>query len=469
MNNTACDLIQLLFSVSFAGSISFLTISVGYYLVSTYIKMNWFYYLLKSVLLFFLIPAFAICMIALPNVREIAVIGTDFTTVQLITINTFSTVLNKNIKNSPLFDYLLIVWLAGFFIIYLYKIIKDINILKKLLLLSKLNHIPALENEKLQIMQKLKITKSIPIYINNIVSVPFISGVFHPKIYIPEAELNNSSLSSIIEHELVHYKNHDLVYRNLAALIKGLHWYNPIVYIFVDYFNQNCEIACDEIVLKGKSRTECKEYAETIINDICTPTNWAGTIGFSSDVKRIKRRLYYIMKKDIKPRKIAILMLSVFTALLCPLTVYAVSIGSSVLQEKISEGTKSYDLESYSFDGTYIEQKETNVDTKFITIEIPLTRGANLIDCDLAGTSQIIVDSLNLSKDSKVQFIIAASDKNSSYKAGIIDNQNNVRYLNSSSGTISYTFTINTTGSYKFFIQGASTANIHVSGSITIS
>lgn len=469
MNNTACDLIMLLFSVSFAGSISFLTIALSHYFVSSYIKMSWIYYLLKIVLLFFLVPAFILCILTLPIVKEISIIGTDFTTVKLITINTFSTVLNENIKNSPLFDYLLLVWIAGFFIQYLYKIIKDTRILKKLLLLSKLNDIPALGIKKLQIMQKLNITRSIPIYINNIVSVPFICGVFHPKIFIPEAELNNSGLSSIIEHELVHYKHHDLIYRNLAALIKGLHWYNPIVYVFVDYFNQNCEIACDEIVLEGKSRTERKKYAQTILNDICTPTNWSGTIGFSSDVKKIERRLYYIMKKDIKPRKTAIMMLSVFTALLCPLTVYATSIGSSVLQEKISEGTKSYELESYSFDGTYIEKKETNVDTEFITLEVPLARGANLIDCDLAGTSQIIVDSLNLSKGSKVQFIVAASDKNSSFKAGVIDSQNNVRYVNSSSGTISYTFTINTTGSYNLFIQGASTANIHVSGSITIS
>lgn len=115
---------------------------------------------------------------------------------------------------------------------------------------------------------KLKINKKIPLkYYNNITS-PFGVGILSPSVVLPKVSYNPTELKIILTHELMHFKKHDLPYKSLLVFVKILHWFNPLVYAMCNIINLDCELACDESLVKDLGIEERKLYAMTLINSI---------------------------------------------------------------------------------------------------------------------------------------------------------------------------------------------------------
>ena len=48
----------------------------------------------------------------------------------------------------------------------------------------------------------------------------------------------------------------------------ALHWFNPFVYILRKFFYEQCELSCDEQVIKNIEIMEVKEYALLLLNSV---------------------------------------------------------------------------------------------------------------------------------------------------------------------------------------------------------
>jgi bla regulator protein BlaR1 len=115
---------------------------------------------------------------------------------------------------------------------------------------------------------KFGISLPIPVYTGNYAISPYISGMIHPWIYLPEAigkELNPSQISHILSHELAHYRRKDMIWNTIGSFILAIHWMNPLVWICIRMMKADRELACDAYVLEVLGEAEAVPYGLTII------------------------------------------------------------------------------------------------------------------------------------------------------------------------------------------------------------
>nr|WP_265328060.1 M56 family metallopeptidase [Clostridioides difficile] len=70
----------------------------------------------------------------------------------------------------------------------------------------------------------------------------------------------------MFRHELMHFKSKDLNLKYVILFLKTVYWFNPFIYIMDKHIDLDCELYCDERVLKNRNSEEKKDYALTILN-----------------------------------------------------------------------------------------------------------------------------------------------------------------------------------------------------------
>jgi beta-lactamase regulating signal transducer with metallopeptidase domain len=97
---------------------------------------------------------------------------------------------------------------------------------------------------------------------------PCVAGLITPTIYIGSecADYSDSRLWFILMHELCHVRNHDLPFKLYALIVTSLHWFNPISRIVYRAVTEDCELACDDTVLKILGRRQSESYMITILD-----------------------------------------------------------------------------------------------------------------------------------------------------------------------------------------------------------
>lgn len=105
------------------------------------------------------------------------------------------------------------------------------------------------------------------IYVSDTVDTPMVFGVFRPKIIIPP-KLNKQSkeLEYVLLHEQIHIRRHDNLFRLLGIITACIHWFNPLVWVFLKLFLKDMELTCDLKAVKHFSKDERKDYARVLVN-----------------------------------------------------------------------------------------------------------------------------------------------------------------------------------------------------------
>lgn len=99
-------------------------------------------------------------------------------------------------------------------------------------------------------------------------SSPFTAGIFRPVIYMPQnTDWDNTDfLSYILEHEYIHIRRFDHIFKLLLTLSVCLHWFNPLVWTMYFLANRDIELACDEAVLQAFGMNQKSCYARILIS-----------------------------------------------------------------------------------------------------------------------------------------------------------------------------------------------------------
>ncbi len=96
---------------------------------------------------------------------------------------------------------------------------------------------------------------------------PAVVGVLRPRIIVPEnfhSVFSEEEQKLILAHEQSHIQAGDLRANLVAAAIKAVNWFNPLVYVAFNYFRMDQEFACDERVMRTH-HAQRKLYAETLL------------------------------------------------------------------------------------------------------------------------------------------------------------------------------------------------------------
>ena len=110
------------------------------------------------------------------------------------------------------------------------------------------------------------------IYINNIIPTAFITGVFRPRIYLPD-NLDSEQQKYILLHEQTHIRRKDYIFKLLGFAGVCLHWFNPLVWIAFNLAEKDMEMSCDEAVIKDMNVADKKSYSHTLIEVSCNSYN----------------------------------------------------------------------------------------------------------------------------------------------------------------------------------------------------
>ena len=133
---------------------------------------------------------------------------------------------------------------------------------------------------------------------------PMLAGVLRPVVWLPADSLDAVELSYALRHELTHWRRHDLYCKWAAALTACLHWFNPAVWYLLRAMDRDCELSCDEAVVRELSLRDRRIYGELLLHCAAgkTPTGALCT-SLKTHKQVMRERLTVIMKKNSDSKK----------------------------------------------------------------------------------------------------------------------------------------------------------------------
>ncbi len=145
------------------------------------------------------------------------------------------------------------------------------------------------------------------LYVSPKVTAPATYGILRPKIVIPES-WQDRDLTFIVHHEEAHIRRLDNLWRILAVATASVHWFNPLVWLFLRVFLQDMELACDESVLARCGEAQKKDYAAALLDSAPRKNLFISAFGGAKLRLRLENILSY--------RKMSILSTVCFVILL---------------------------------------------------------------------------------------------------------------------------------------------------------
>ena len=300
----------IFFAMSLAGSIPF---CIGLLVIIFRKEKTNFYYvnsLLKLSIILYLLPIQLIKKI-IPVTRNLFTVANHYTYV-LSLKNKFYLQLCNKVLVIPFWLFLLFLSITisiSIFCIYEYRTYKKTcNIL-------------------LKTSMPFESQKNLYLYRNSLLKTPCTIGFFKSYILFPDQNFSDYQKEMLFIHEQAHIQNKDSVFKFLIIICLCMHWYNPLLWIFLPIYSYSAECLCDfKVIQRFSSDIDRKNYAALLLdiasNESPLPKIWKNN--FSTSKKIIKRRLLYIMKTTNKNKKVLLCtILSLLCLTILPITTYA--------------------------------------------------------------------------------------------------------------------------------------------------
>lgn len=139
------------------------------------------------------------------------------------------------------------------------------------------------------------------------IRTPMVFGILRPQIYLP-VEMNPEFYDCVLQHERMHLRRLDYLWKILAYLISIVHWVNPVVWLAYYLLCCDMEKACDEAVTEQLEPEGRQEYATALLYmavDTTARRIFAAPVCF--DEGDIKGRIRHILKGRKTAGKLATL------------------------------------------------------------------------------------------------------------------------------------------------------------------
>ena len=73
-------------------------------------------------------------------------------------------------------------------------------------------------------------------------------------------------MAYVLEHELVHIRRLDALWKPLLALTACVHWFNPLAWAMYVLANRDMELRCDEAVIRRFGADSRSAYALALLS-----------------------------------------------------------------------------------------------------------------------------------------------------------------------------------------------------------
>lgn len=197
---------------------------------------------------------------------------------------------------------------------------------------------------------------------------PMMTGFRTPLIMLPQTEYSETQLRLIIRHELSHFKRYDLVYKILVLVCRAVHWFNPFMPIIVNHIERECELTCDEIVMKSAAPHERKLYCESLLRAAAMSSRGAIVprpvlaSDFARNSSYLKHRLSMIVS-NVPRTRLSIICIVILCAVILSGTFFAVTY-SETENDVYEEYQMSVPVTFSSTDGVTTPTQALSTDTQ---------------------------------------------------------------------------------------------------------
>lgn len=199
-----------------------------------------------------------------------------------------------------------ILWFAGACIFLLHFLISYEN-QKRYLQKSTIEN-RCLQEMAQSIQMRCMYGRPVKVFMNPDIKSPLLLGFWSHTILLPNVALNECELEMILKHEWIHLRRMDNVALWVAQIIRCIHWFNPLAYLFQKEMMRFCEDSCDEQVIYDMDDGERKQYGLTIVKILEQTANkeernMKAISALNSQYKRIEERIRNIVVRQ-KERKL---------------------------------------------------------------------------------------------------------------------------------------------------------------------
>ncbi|MBQ4044137.1 MAG: M56 family metallopeptidase [Clostridia bacterium] len=172
----------------------------------------------------------------------------------------------------------------------------------------------------------MRYTPPLRIFEEGMVLSPCCTGIFRPTVCVSDAQrtMSDEALTLIFTHELSHVRSRDMLLSLLCDFVCAFHWINPLCEQVERAVTEDCELGCDEVVLRTCGENSRVPYIHAILDVASGVTAYAAGMGSfyaASDRAEFIKRRYDRMKNRRSGR------LTTFLAILMT----AVLLGSNML------------------------------------------------------------------------------------------------------------------------------------------
>jgi beta-lactamase regulating signal transducer with metallopeptidase domain len=154
------------------------------------------------------------------------------------------------------------------------------------------------------------VTAPIGLVVSRSVPSPAILGWLRPRILLPAALAESASaaeLRPILLHELAHFRWYDVPFNWLCALVRAVHWFNPVAHLAGLAWGRFREEAADEAAMGWMQDVSGQAYGEALIRTLRRsgqPAAPFGALAIVESATQLKRRITMISLYRNKSRRI---------------------------------------------------------------------------------------------------------------------------------------------------------------------
>lgn len=164
------------------------------------------------------------------------------------------------ISAAPAIDWqlvMMLVWIIGTLTLGVWLIAVNLKFGKRI----------AAERSFLKFVEANGKGKKLPVYVAEGLNSPCLMGYKgRPAIYVTSnVASDKEKLYYAIEHELCHYKHHDLIWSLIRSLLLACYWFNPLVWAAAIMSKRDCELACDYGVIKKIGNEKRLAYGKMLV------------------------------------------------------------------------------------------------------------------------------------------------------------------------------------------------------------
>ena len=170
--------------------------------------------------------------------------------------------------------------------------------------------------------ERLHIRHMPAIYLCEAAPSPMLTGIFNPRICLPDKSLSIREVRLVLRHELTHMKRLDIPFKALSLISLCLNWFNPLCHVLHKQMDYYCETSCDEQVLRDASWADVERYTASILSTLrrSIKSRSALSTHFSGGKKRMKNRILTMM--DAGKKRLGALVCALVIVLTASSTVF---------------------------------------------------------------------------------------------------------------------------------------------------